>query len=73
MVKCKLVLQIVGGVVNIRLEVIRVQRFQMIILEQLDSFSVVVDLHSGDEYLAFDFPVEGRPHSHNHSHIIISF
>jgi hypothetical protein len=64
-------LEVVGGVVDVGLKSIGVEGVEVVILEQLDSFLVVVHVHCRYEYFALKVTGEWRTHSNHHSDVVI--
>ena len=72
MVESELMLEVVGGVIDVILKVIRVKRFKVIILKQLNPIFITMNLHSRNKHLTLHLSIEWRSHPHHHPHIIVA-
>lgn len=70
MVEDELVAMVVAGVIDVLFEVVLVEPIKVVVLEELYAPLIFEDLDVGDEDFAFEFAIEGRPHSDDNLHVV---
>ena len=71
MIESKLMLKVIRRIVNILLEIIRIEGLQVIILKELDPILISMHLHSRYEDLALHVSIKGWANTDNNTNIVV--